>query len=126
MWALSPVVYICGFASIAFLISGRKKLEPPSDILIMICGFGLIRMSSYICASSKVCLIKIVYDRIYPPIDNSPVPESFGQFCDGTGFVNVMCQLADVVYNVVFCIYYVVKIRNPLKCTLPSIFSLDQ
>lgn len=109
----------------AFFLRGKKRSEPPADILLVVSVFGLIRLSSYLSAASTSFITKTVYDQVNPPFVAAAVPGSFREFCNGTGFVNVLCSMGEFVYNVVFCVYYVVKIRNPLKCTIYGKFSMD-
>lgn len=43
------------------------------------------------------------------------MPSNFDSFCIGTGFFNILAELAKGLYTIVFCIYYTRKVRNPLK-----------
>ncbi len=56
-----------------------------------------------------------VYNTQNPFIAGS-VPDDFNNFCVGTGFLNIASELAQLIYNLVFCLYYINKIKNPLKC----------
>jgi hypothetical protein len=48
-----------------------------------------------------------------PMAENTPW--SFRAFCMVTGIIHFTSELAPAVYNLTFCLYYAIKIRNTLK-----------
>ena len=56
-----------------------------------------------------------VYDDVHPVSDQ--LPSSYPAFCAVTGFLDVLCELSELLYVISFSLYYIRRIRNPLKGT---------
>lgn len=55
-----------------------------------------------------------MYNIQYPVKED--VPASFESFCLVTGYFYALSFCCIIIYNVVFCIYFIVQVRNTLKC----------
>lgn len=54
-----------------------------------------------------------VYNNLNPTAQS--VPASFHNFCQATGTIDVFSELSKVIATALFCLYYLSKIKNPLK-----------
>ena len=109
---ISPFSLISSMLVILFYIKFPGTREQPGDIILAIAVSQLFLIIGYLCTSIYNTYIPIDLNQIGPEV---PMPPSFSTFCTITGYMIVLSFCAEFLYNICFCVFFIVIIKNVLK-----------
>lgn len=104
---ISPLSLLTSLLIILFYSKVPGTREQPGDIILGTTISQIFLVSSY--------LATVIYNSENPLSDSNNIHQTTPVFCSVTGYLIVLSFCAEFVYNISFCIFFIVIVKNVLK-----------
>lgn len=106
---ITPFSIISSVLIVVFYSCFRNTREQPGDIILGIAISQVFLIAGF--------LSTVVYNIMnpLPPIGSYNIPQSFETFCKISGYLIILPFCIEFIYNVSFCIFFIVTVKNVFK-----------